>query len=51
MEVHRNYKYAICPNKTQTDLLNNHFFTSNQAWNVMLNFKIKELKNHEKRLF
>ncbi len=44
MEVHRNYKYEIYPNKIQTDLLNNHFFTSNQAWNLMLDFKIKELK-------
>jgi len=42
MEVHRNYE--IYPNKAQTDLLNNHFFTSNQAWNDMLYFKIKELK-------
>jgi len=44
MEVHRNYKYSLCPNKAQTDLLNNHFFTSNQVWNTMLDFKIKELK-------
>ena len=45
MQIHRNYKYRLYPNKMQIDLLNFHFFSSNQAWNSMLDFKIKELKN------
>ena len=45
MQIHRNYKYRLYPNKSQIDLLNHHFFSSNQAWNFMLDFKIKELKN------
>ena len=45
MQIHRNYKYRLYPNKKQIDLLNHHFFSSNQAWNYMLDFKIKELKN------
>ena len=45
MQIHRNYKYRLYPNKSQIDLLNQHFFSSNQAWNFMLDFKIKELKS------
>ena len=45
MQIHRNYKYRLYPNKKQIDLLNHHFFSSNQAWNFMLDFKIKEIKN------
>ena len=45
MQIHRNYKFRLYPNKKQIDLLNHHFFSSNQAWNFMLDFKIKELKN------
>ena len=45
MQIHRNYKFRLYPNKKQIDLLNHHFFSSNQAWNCMLDFKIKELKN------
>ena len=45
MQIHRNYKYRLYPNKKQIDLLNSHFFSSNQAWNCMLDFKIKEIKN------
>ena len=45
MQIHKNYKYRLYPNKSQIDLLNSHFFSSNQAWNFMLDFKIKEIKN------
>ena len=45
MQIHRNYKYRLYPNKKQIDLLNRHFFSSNQAWNFMLDFKIKEIKS------
>ena len=45
MQIHRNYKYRLYPNKKQIDLLNRHFFSSNQAWNFMLDFKIKEINN------
>ena len=44
MQIHRNYKFRLYPNKKQIDLLNRHFFSSNQAWNYMLDFKIKEIK-------
>ena len=47
MQIHRNYKYRLYPNKKQIDLLNHHFFSSNQAWNCMLDFKIKELNNQD----
>ncbi len=47
MQIHRNYKYRLYPNKSQIDLLNSHFFSSNQAWNFMLDFKIKELNNQK----
>ena len=42
--THLNELYLIL-NKSQIDLLSSHFFSSNQAWNFMLDFKIKELKN------
>ena len=45
MQIHRNYKFRLYPNKKQIDLLNRHFFSSNQAWNCMLDFKIKEIKS------
>ena len=44
MLLNRNYKYRIYPNKHQIDLLNQHFFTSNQAYNFYLDSKIKDLK-------
>ncbi len=44
MQLNRNYKYRIYPNKHQIDLLNQHFFTSNQAYNFFLDSKIKDLK-------
>ena len=45
MQIHRNYKFRLYPNKKQIDLLNQYFFSSNQAWNCMLDFKIKEIKS------
>ena len=42
--INRNYRYRIYPNKHQIDLLNQHFFTSNQAYNFFLDSKIKDLK-------
>ena len=45
MQIHKNYKFRLYPNKKQIDLLNQHFFSSNQAWNFMLDFKIKEIKS------
>ena len=47
MQIHRNYKYRLYPNKKQIDLLNSYFFSSNQAWNFMLDFKIKEINNQK----
>ena len=48
MQIHRNYKYRLYPNKKQIDLLNHHFFSSNQAWNYMLDFK---KKRNQKSIF
>ena len=39
-----NFKYRLKPNKEQELALNQHFFNSNQAWNHILNIKIKNLK-------
>lgn len=44
MLINRNYRYRIYPNKHQIDLLNQHFFSSNQAYNFYLDSKIKDLK-------
>ena len=44
MELHRNYKFRLYPNKAQRAMLDNHFFASNQAWNFYLDFKSRELK-------
>ena len=43
MELHRNYKFRLYPNKSQMDLLNSHFFASNQAWNHALALKKQDL--------
>ena len=44
MQIHRNYKFRLYPNKAQIDLLNLHFFLSNQAWNSTLAQKMTDLK-------
>ena len=46
MELHRNYKFRIYPNKSQKDLLNSHFFSSNQAWNHALAAKKLDLSQN-----
>jgi len=43
IKIHRNYEFRIYPNDQQIALLENHFFTSNQAWNFYLDLKIKDL--------
>ena len=47
MQVHRNYKFRLYPSKVQIDLLNLHFFLSNQAWNSTLAQKMTDLKANE----
>ena len=47
MQVHRNYKFRLYPNKAQIDLFNLHFFLSNQAWNSTLAQKMTDLKANE----
>ena len=47
MQVHRNYKFRLYPTKSQIDLLNLHFFLSNQAWNSTLAQKMTDLKANE----
>ena len=44
MQIHRNYKFRLYPNKAQIDLFNLHFFLSNQAWNSTLAQKMTDLK-------
>jgi putative transposase len=44
--IHRNYKYRIYPTKSQSALLNQHFFASNQAWNHALALKMLDLKEN-----
>ena len=44
MQIHRNYKFRLYPTKSQIDLLNLHFFLSNQAWNSTLAQKMTDLK-------
>ena len=39
MQVHRNYKFRLYPNKSQQNLLVIHFFASNQEWNAYLSIK------------
>ena len=46
MQIHRNYKFRLYPNKAQIDLLNLHFFLSNQAWNSTLAQKMTDLKDN-----
>ncbi len=48
MELHRNYKFRLYPNKAQRAMLDNHFFASNQAWNFYLDFKSTELKTQSR---
>lgn len=36
------YKYKLLPNKYQSKLLKNHMFTTNQAYNILLNLKQQE---------
>ena len=47
MQIHRNYKFRLYPTKSQIDLLNLHFFLSNQAWNSTLAQKMTDLKANE----
>ena len=47
MQIHRNYKFRLYPNKNQIDLFNLHFFLSNQAWNSTLAQKMTDLKANE----
>ena len=46
MELNRNYKFRLYPNKQEINFLENFFFGKNQAWNFALNYKIEELKRN-----
>jgi putative transposase len=46
MKLFRNYKFRLYPTKSQIDLLNLHFFLSNQAWNCTLALKMADLKEN-----
>lgn len=41
------YKFKLLPNKKQAKLLKNHMFTTNQAYNIMLSLKQKEVKENK----
>ena len=47
IKIHRNYEFRLYPNDEQIDLLNNHFFTSNQAWNFYLDSRINDLEKNK----
>jgi len=40
------YNYKIYPNKSQKLLLQNHFFTTNQTYNICLNLNLNQYKNN-----
>ena len=44
MQIYRNYYFFLYLTKSQIDLLNLHFFLSNQAWNSTLAQKMTDLK-------
>jgi len=46
MEMYRNFKYRLQPNRAQKLLLDQMFFASNQAWNHALALKIEDLKQN-----
>mgnify|MGYP002641303012 CR=1 FL=1 len=46
MKLYRNYRYRLYPTKEQKDLLDLHFFLSNQAWNSTLAMKMADLKEN-----
>ena len=46
MKIHRNYKFRLYPNQLQIDLLENHFFSSNQAWNHAFQMKKEDLERN-----
>ena len=50
MILQRGFKYKLYVNKKQSQLLFNHCFTSNQAWNILISYQRKQFKlNKNKR--
>ena len=49
MEVSRGYKYKLSLKKEQKALLREHFFTSNQAWNIVKSLKDREYEENQER--
>ena len=47
MKFHRNYKFRLYPTKSQEELLDLHFFLSNQAWNSTLAQKIEDISKNK----
>lgn len=45
MKINKVFKYKFVPNKTQIELLDNHFFSFNQAWNITLSYHLKNRDN------
>jgi len=50
MKIIRGYKYKLSLTKEQETLILNHFFTSNQAWNITKSIKDQEHLDNEKRI-
>jgi len=50
MTLNRGYKYKLYVNKTQSQLLFNHCFSSNQAWNILVGLQRKEFKLNKDKL-
>ena len=45
MKINKVFKYKFVPNKAQIELLDNHFFSFNQAWNITLSYHLKNRNN------
>ncbi len=41
------FKYRMYPSKTQQELLDHQMFIANQAYNICLNLKQKELESNK----
>ena len=50
MIVQRGFKYKLYVNKSQSQLLFNHCFTSNQAWNILISCQRKESNLNKDKL-
>ena len=48
MFVKRGFKFRLYPTKKQISILHNHFFTSNQTWNILINITEEQFQKNLK---